>query len=111
MGTEQRLGAEVHQQALQNKKTISEMADALDSEFDRLVAEGSDDELFASGYLRGHFDLIVAQLTMAGEESQSAFWPGLIGSVKDNANELSYPDRVHVENMIVHLQHHAILAE
>ena len=27
--------------------------------FDGFVAEGTDDELFASGYLRGHVDLII----------------------------------------------------
>ena len=35
--------------------------------FDQLVPVASDDELFASGYLRGHFDLVVGTLQVAGD--------------------------------------------
>ncbi len=34
--------------------------------FDLLVPVANDDQLFASGYLRGHFDLAVGQLEVAG---------------------------------------------
>lgn len=35
--------------------------------FDALVPVATDDELFASGYLRGHFDLAVGTLQVDGE--------------------------------------------
>lgn len=35
--------------------------------FDQLVPTATDDELFASGYLRGHFDLVVGTLEVAGD--------------------------------------------
>ncbi len=46
---------------------ISQMADY----FDNSVAHLSDDELFASGYLRGHVDLAVGQLQLT-EQAFSA---------------------------------------
>ncbi len=36
--------------------------------FDNSVAQLSDDELFASGYLRGHVDLAVGQLQLTEQE-------------------------------------------
>lgn len=41
--------------------------DAAAELFDALVPVASDDELFASGYLRGHFDLAVGTLQVAAE--------------------------------------------
>lgn len=41
--------------------------DAAAELFDALVPLASDDELFASGYLRGHFDLAVGTLQVAAE--------------------------------------------
>ncbi|MDP5134647.1 YfcL family protein [Rheinheimera baltica] len=41
--------------------------DAVANLFDALVPVATDDELFASGYLRGHFDLAVGTLQVAGE--------------------------------------------
>ena len=46
---------------------ISQMSDY----FDNSVAHLSDDELFASGYLRGHVDLAVGQLQLT-EQAFSA---------------------------------------
>ncbi|MEE2000480.1 YfcL family protein [Alkalimonas sp. MEB108] len=34
--------------------------------FDQMIPLASDDELFAAGYLRGHFDLAVGTLEVAG---------------------------------------------
>lgn len=85
-------------------KSISTIANELDAVFDQIVAEGTDDELFASGYLRGHFDLVVARLTMAGEEQQSMFWPALYASINEHAAELSSEDKELVEHMIRYLQ-------
>lgn len=39
--------------------------------FDQLVPIATDDELFASGYLRGHFDLAVGTLQISGEPFQT----------------------------------------
>lgn len=36
--------------------------------FDQLVPVATDDQLFASGYLRGHFDLAVGTLEVSGED-------------------------------------------
>ncbi|SEA56681.1 YfcL family protein [Alkalimonas amylolytica] len=35
--------------------------------FDQMIPTASDDELFAAGYLRGHFDLAVGTLEVAAE--------------------------------------------
>ena len=36
--------------------------------FDKLIETASDDELFASGYLRGHFDLQVGYAQVEGDD-------------------------------------------
>ena len=41
-------------------------ADAAQLFFDELVDKASDDELFAGGYLRGHFDLAVGYAQVEG---------------------------------------------
>lgn len=41
--------------------------DAVAEVFDQAVATATDDELFAGGYLRGHFDLAVGGLLVAAE--------------------------------------------
>lgn len=45
---------------------IFEFEQLLLAQIDNLVANGSDDELFASGYLRGHISLAVANCEMHG---------------------------------------------
>lgn len=85
-------------------KTISQLADQLDTEFDKVIHEGSDDELFASGYLRGHFDLVVAQLTMSGQEDVEVFWPTLDQSLEKNAKELDKGDWELVQKMLKKLR-------
>ncbi len=87
-----------------SKQSITEMSVEIDAVFDEIIAQGSDDELFASGYLRGHFDLVVASLTMAGNEDQASFWPALFGSVEKHADELSESDRLLVDSMITRLK-------
>lgn len=39
--------------------SFNAVIEQLESVFDQVYVDGSDDELFASGYLRGHFDLVV----------------------------------------------------
>lgn len=40
--------------------------------FDELIPVATDDELFAAGYLRGHFDLAVGTLEVAGNHFDQA---------------------------------------
>ncbi|RUO43805.1 hypothetical protein CWE15_00985 [Aliidiomarina taiwanensis] len=87
-------------------KTITDMSVELDAVFDDIIAQGNDDELFASGYLRGHFDLVVARLTMSGVEDQSQFWPALHESVAASAHELNEADLALVNGMLARLQSH-----
>ncbi|NKI76001.1 YfcL family protein [Dickeya sp. CFBP 2040] len=62
---------------------------------DNMVEHASDDELFASGYLRGHLTLAVAQAEAHGEQTAQALYT----RVKDSLNqaikngELSPPDQ------------------
>jgi len=83
------------------------MSVELDAVFDEIIAKGSDDELFASGYLRGHFDLVVARLTMSGIEEQAQFWPALHESVAASAGELNEADLALVNGMLARLESHA----
>ena len=39
--------------------------------FDKLIESATDDELFASGYLRGHFDLQVGYAQVEGDDLSS----------------------------------------
>ncbi|CAH9050867.1 hypothetical protein PSECIP111854_00620 [Pseudoalteromonas sp. CIP111854] len=48
--------------------SFQEYIDAAQHFFDTLVERASDDELFAGGYLRGHFDLAVGYAQVSGEE-------------------------------------------
>ncbi|NOU49696.1 YfcL family protein [Pseudoalteromonas sp. JBTF-M23] len=48
--------------------SFQEYIDVAQQFFDNLVDRASDDELFAGGYLRGHFDLAVGYAQVAGEE-------------------------------------------
>lgn len=67
--------------------------------FDALVPVASDDELFASGYLRGHFDLAVGTLQVAAEPFVTA---DVIKQVNDTLEqaisngELTELDQQHV---------------
>ncbi|WP_042860504.1 YfcL family protein [Dickeya sp. NCPPB 3274] len=62
---------------------------------DNMVEHASDDELFASGYLRGHLTLAVAEAEAHGEQTAQA----LNARVQDSLNkainngELSPPDQ------------------
>lgn len=75
--------------------------------FDALVPVASDDELFASGYLRGHFDLAVGTLEVAAQPFSAA---DVVQQVNDTllqaiANgELSQQDQQHVNAIWQRLQ-------
>lgn len=47
----------------QSTEFVREVSDYLD----QMIPTASDDELFAAGYLRGHFDLAVGTLEVAAE--------------------------------------------
>ncbi len=47
---------------------LEAMSDDAQAYFDEYVVSGSDDELFASGYLRGHVDLVIGS-AIAQEQS------------------------------------------
>lgn len=78
---------------------LTQLVDGVEPVFDEVIVEGSDDELFASGYLRGHFDLVAARLTMQGETEPEALWPALEAAIEAASHELTPADQAHVENL------------
>lgn len=76
----------------------------LEQVFDQAVAEGDDDELFASGYLRGHFDLVVAQLELQQQAEIGAVLPALRAAVEQTKHELAPADQQHIAAMIARLE-------
>ena len=71
---------------------------------DVMVDTATDDELFASGYLRGHISLAAADCEQDGIEDLDALKVRVDGSLKDNANELTPSDQVLVANLWSSLQ-------
>jgi len=71
------------------------------------VIDGTDDELFASGYLRGHFDLVVAQLELSGEATAAHLLPALSESIAATKHELSPADQQHIQNLYQRLSQQA----
>lgn len=84
--------------------TLEQIIEQVEPVFDQAVVEGNDDELFASGYLRGHFDLVAARLLMAGETDPAVLWPALDTAIRDASHELNPADQTHVRNLYVKLQ-------
>lgn len=66
---------------------------------DDMVETASDDELFASGYLRGHISLAVADCEMEGINDLNDLQARVEKSLKDNASELSPVDQQLVGNL------------
>lgn len=67
--------------------------------FDDLIEHASDDELFASGYLRGHFDLQVGyaqvdNLEISSEDLNELVEKSLVTAYRNG--ELTEQDRDHV---------------
>ncbi|MBE1274767.1 YfcL family protein [Enterovibrio baiacu] len=71
---------------------------------DAMVETATDDELFASGYLRGHISLAAADCEQEGIEDLDTLKVRVDGSLKDNANELTPSDQVLVANLWSSLQ-------
>nr|WP_314265059.1 YfcL family protein [uncultured Moellerella sp.] len=66
------------------------------AQIDDRVEHGSDDELFAGGYLRGHLTLAVAELEEEGESSAEALYLRVEESIQKaiKAGELAPPDQI-----------------
>lgn len=79
---------------------FDQLVERLETVFDDAVVSGTDDELFACGYLRGHFDLVVAQLEMSGEARADALMPALRDAVYKTRHELSPADQTHINNVL-----------
>lgn len=76
---------------------------------DEMVDHASDDELFASGYLRGHLTLAVAELEGGDDHSAKAINDQVVRSLEKaiGAGELSPPDQILVQGMWVSLYQRA----
>lgn len=83
---------------------------ALEQLFDDIVITGTDDELFASGYLRGHFDLVVAQLELHEQADAAAIMPAVRQSVEQAKHELSPTDMAHIQALLQRLASVAVPA-
>lgn len=90
---------------------FSQYVNKLEAVFDEAVIAGNDDELFASGYLRGHFDLVVAQLELAegvsDTHAQQRLLPELAAALDATRSELKPQDQQHVQAMLARLQQRA----
>lgn len=84
--------------------TLEQLVEQLEPVFDQAIIDGNDDELFASGYLRGHFDLVAARLLMSGETEPAALWEPLESAIQDASHELTPADQAHVRDLYKKLQ-------
>lgn len=85
---------------MKTSTNFDQLVERLETVFDEAVVSGTDDELFACGYLRGHFDLVVAQLEMSGETQPENIMPGLRDAVHKTRHELSPADQAHINNVL-----------
>lgn len=80
--------------------TFNQYLAALEQVFDATIADGNDDQLFASGYLRGHVDLVVAQLELNDQAEAAAVMPAVRASVEAARHELSPADFQHIQEFL-----------
>ncbi|MGM0524983.1 MAG: YfcL family protein [Pseudomonadota bacterium] len=80
--------------------SLNPVVEQLETVFDQAYVDGSDDELFASGYLRGHFDLVVAKMELNGETDPTQVMPNLQAAVDQAKHELAPSDQAHVQNLM-----------
>ncbi|KKO46838.1 hypothetical protein WG68_02525 [Arsukibacterium ikkense] len=81
--------------------------DAVADYFDHLTPQATDDQLFAAGYLRGHFDLAVGSLEVAAEpfdKAQLCQWVDDSLAKAIASGELNYEDQLHVQQLWQQLQ-------
>ena len=63
---------------------LEQLSDDAQAYFDEFVVSGTDDELFASGYLRGHVDLVLGSAIVAEETLE---WSQFVSSVEESINK------------------------
>lgn len=80
---------------------IAEFEERILALIDDMVEHASDDELFASGYLRGHLTLAVADLEEGEAHSAEALYRNVTHSLETaiSAGELSPRDQALVKDM------------
>ena len=80
---------------------IAEFESRILALIDDMVEHASDDELFASGYLRGHLTLAVAELDAGEDHSAEALCANVTSSLEKaiSAGELSPRDQALVKEM------------
>ena len=80
---------------------IAEFESRILALIDDMVEHASDDELFASGYLRGHLTLAVADLESGNDHSSEAVYAKVTTSLENaiHAGELSPRDQALVLGM------------
>ncbi len=81
--------------------------DAVADYFDELTPKATDDELFAAGYLRGHFDLAVGSLEVDAEpfdKPQLCHWVEQSLAKAIAGGELQSADQAHVQQIWQHVQ-------
>jgi hypothetical protein len=83
---------------------IIELEEKLLSFIDSRIAEASDDELFAGGYLRGHISLSVATCEELGETETSQLVERVDSSLEAAKSELTPADRLIVQELWSELQ-------
>ncbi|MDX1705855.1 YfcL family protein [Pseudidiomarina sp.] len=93
-------GAEKGLLVMSAQLEFDQLVARLEQVFDRAVVDGTDDELFASGYLRGHFDLVVAQLELQEQRQPEAIMPALYAAVEQTRHELAPADQAHIKAMM-----------
>ncbi len=83
---------------------ILELEEKLLEMIDATVAEASEDELFAGGYLRGHISLSAADCEAEGVTDVEQFKQRIQQSLSDARSELTPADQVIVNDMWQQLQ-------
>ena len=59
------------------------LSDRAQAYFDEFVISGNDDELFASGYLRGHVDLVIGSALV---KEETLVWDEFVSQVETSIN-------------------------
>ncbi|MBC3764521.1 YfcL family protein [Neptunicella marina] len=62
--------------------SFDQYVDVIESQFDAAVENGSDQELFMSGYLHGHFSLVVSQCEQSNNTSVPACNEAMLDSLQ-----------------------------
>ncbi|CAB0149528.1 hypothetical protein PSI9734_00092 [Pseudidiomarina piscicola] len=86
------------------QENFDQFIEKLELVFDQAVQQGDDDELFASGYLRGHFDLVVAQMELQDQAHPEAVLPSLRAALEATKHELNPVDQQHIAAMVNKLE-------